>query len=77
MELRAFYDSEMKDASVLSEGTGKIWYEKLVGGLRYLSPEVLREKEGSVFGFDMDSFVIDVPVYLSWCVFIPAALDNT
>ncbi|RDW62033.1 putative D-amino acid oxidase [Coleophoma cylindrospora] len=66
LELRAFYDSVKEDAGVLSAATGKIWYEELVGGLRPLSPEVLAEKQGSVFGFDMDSFVIDVPIYLSW-----------
>jgi glycine/D-amino acid oxidase-like deaminating enzyme len=65
MELRIFYDSEMKDAGVLSQGTGKVWFEKLVGGLRMLGEEEVKRK-GAVFGWDMDSFVINVQVYLPW-----------
>lgn len=64
MELRAFYDRPLEEAGILSQGTGKVWYEGLVGGLRGIEEEEL--PEGSVFGFDMNSFVIEVPVYLSW-----------
>lgn len=63
MTLRALYDSEPDHAGVLSVGTGKIWYGKLVGGLKLLSGEELK---GSVFGYDIETWLIDVPVYLSW-----------
>jgi D-amino-acid oxidase len=63
MEIRALYDSSAEDAGVLSDGTGKIWYEKLVGGFREVKGEELK---GSVFGYDMVTFLIDVPIYLGW-----------
>lgn len=62
MELRALFDSEREDAGVLSEGTGKVWYENLAG-LREVTG---KELQGAVFGYDMNSFQINVPVYLSW-----------
>jgi glycine/D-amino acid oxidase-like deaminating enzyme len=65
MELRSLFDSRMEDAGVLSEGTGKVWFEKLVGGLRMVSEEELK-KTGAVFGWDWNSFVIDVQKYLPW-----------
>ncbi|KAL3417184.1 d-amino acid [Phlyctema vagabunda] len=64
MDLRAFYDHDMPDAGLLSHDTGRIWYEQLVGGLRFVPQAEV--PEGSVFGFDMGSFVVEVPVYLSW-----------
>lgn len=63
MECRTLYDAPPEDTDVLSEGTGKVWFDELVGGLRYLKGEDLR---GAVFGFDFNSFTIDVPVYLGW-----------
>ena len=65
MELRALFDSKIEDAGVLSQSTGKVWYEKLVGGLRPVSEEVLK-KHGVVFGWDWNSFVINVQTYLPW-----------
>jgi D-amino-acid oxidase len=64
MGIRAFYDSKIEDAGILSEGTGKIWFDGLVGGLKFLEKE--RLAEGSVFGFECDTFVINVQVYLPW-----------
>jgi D-amino-acid oxidase len=64
MGIRAFYDSKIEDAGILSEGTGKIWFDGLVGGLKFLEGE--RLAEGSVFGFKCDTFVINVQVYLPW-----------
>ena len=66
MEIRSLFDSAIEDAGVFSEGTGKIWYEELVGGLRKVKEE---ELQGAVFGYDMDSFQIEVPVYLGWSVY--------
>jgi D-amino-acid oxidase len=63
--IRAWFDRDMEDAGVLSvegEGKGKIWYESLTG-LRFLEEE---KPEGSVFGFECGSFVVDVQKYLPW-----------
>jgi D-amino-acid oxidase len=70
MELRSLYDRDIKDAGVLSEGTGKVWFEELVGGLRMLGEEELKST-GAVFGWDWDSFVINVQTYLPWYVVWP------
>lgn len=66
MDVRAIFENEAKDAGVLSDGTGKIWYEQLVGGLRYLKDENV--PKGASFAFDVQSFVIDVSKYLPWYV---------
>lgn len=69
LHIRAWFDREIGEAGVLSEegeGKGKVWYEGLTG-LRFLGDEYGVEKpEGSVFGFECGSFVVDVPVYLPW-----------
>jgi len=65
LQIKAWFDREIEDAGVLSDsgdGKGKIWYEGLTG-LRFVE-EV--KPEGSVFGFECGSFVVDVQVYLSW-----------
>jgi D-amino-acid oxidase len=67
MPIVSIYDASLEDAGVLSEGTGKVWYEKLVGGLRDLEEGVL-EKHGALTGFEFDSWVIDTSVYLGWYV---------
>ena len=66
MPARALYDASLEDAGLLSEGTGKVWYENLVGGLRQLEGE---ELQGALTGFDFDSWMIDTGVYLSWSVY--------
>jgi D-amino-acid oxidase len=63
MDLRFFFENKVKDAGVLSEGTGKIWYEELVG-LEYIEKGGL--PEGVEFGYDMSTWLIDVQVYLRW-----------
>jgi len=64
LELRKFFDLPIEQAGVYSEGTKTIWYEELVGGLR---PVPIGELfEGVCFGFDYDSYVIDVAMYLPW-----------
>jgi len=76
MGIKAFFDNRIEEAGVLSRGTGKVWYENLVGGLRWMGEEELeevrrrdtRKGEGPVFGFECASFVVDVQVYLPWYV---------
>lgn len=64
MDIRAFYDSPIEKAGVLSQGTGKIWYEKLVGGLRLVPKS--QTPDGAFFGYEMSTFLINVQVYLPW-----------
>ena len=64
MDIRAIFDSPMEDAGVLSQGTGKIWYEKLVGGLYEVPKHEL--PQGSNFGYDLSTFMINVQSYLPW-----------
>ncbi|OBT51886.1 hypothetical protein VE04_07910 [Pseudogymnoascus sp. 24MN13] len=61
MPIRAMFDKEREEAGVLSPD-GKIWYEELVGGLR----EVKELPEGVKFGYELDTFVVDVTTYLPW-----------
>lgn len=65
MPVRSIYDSSLEDAGVLSEGTGKVWYENLVGGLRHLKGD---ELQGAQTGFEFDTWMIDTGVYLGWFV---------
>ncbi|KAK2000684.1 FAD dependent oxidoreductase [Colletotrichum falcatum] len=63
--LRMIFDQKIEDAGILSQGTGKLWYEDLVGGVTPLSKDELPER--AVFGLDMPSaFVINVQIYLQW-----------
>jgi len=64
MDIRAIFDSEKEDAGILSQGTGKVWYEKLVGGLRPIPDAEL--PAGAKFGFELSTFVINVQSYLPW-----------
>lgn len=66
LPIKAFYDSKLEDAGVVSVGTGKIWYAELAG-LKMLSEEEVKVyAEGAIFGYECQSFVIDVQVYLPW-----------
>jgi hypothetical protein len=64
MNLRTYYDNVVDEVDVLSEGTGKIWYDELVGGIKYLPKDKL--PEGAVFGFDAQTFILDSQKYLPW-----------
>lgn len=65
MGMRAIFDNERQEAGVLSQGTGKVWYEDLVGGLEDLRKEDL--PEGGIWGMDVRStFRINTQVYLQW-----------
>lgn len=63
MEVRALMDSTIEEAGVLSNGTGKIWYEELVGGLRWLEGEELK---GAGVGYDFTTWQLDTGIYLGW-----------
>jgi len=64
MPIRAVFDNAWEEAGVLSEGTGRVWYGGLVGGLRVVEGGEL--PEGARCGFECDSFVVDVTRYLPW-----------
>lgn len=68
MPIRAIFDSTPEKAAVLSKDTGKIWYDKMVGGIRPVTKEN-GLPEGAGFGFEIDTFVLDTGAYLPWCVF--------
>lgn len=59
------FDSPIEETGILSDGTNKIWYDKLVGGLRFLSKEELPHDAN--FGLEFpQSFRINTAVYLTW-----------
>ncbi|KAI8158650.1 hypothetical protein K4K49_004766 [Colletotrichum sp. SAR 10_70] len=63
--LRMIFDQKIEDAEILSEGTGKLWYDDLVGGAVSLNENEL--PKGAVFGLDLPStFVINSQIYLQW-----------
>lgn len=64
MKLQCTFDQPIEECALTSAHTGKIWYDELVGGLRYTDRKDL--PPGSCFGFEFDSFVIDVQRYLPW-----------
>ncbi|KAF2637352.1 nucleotide-binding domain-containing protein [Massarina eburnea CBS 473.64] len=65
MGMRAFFDSKIEETGLLSQGTGKVWFDKLVGGLTKVDEREL--PEGAAFGLDFKStFRIHTQVYLNW-----------
>ncbi|KAM5357964.1 hypothetical protein ACJZ2D_015732 [Fusarium nematophilum] len=64
MDLRSIYDEDIDKVNILSQGTGKIWYDELVGGVRYLDPGDL--PVGGKFGFDISTFIVNMQKYLFW-----------
>ncbi|KAM0326955.1 hypothetical protein ACHAQA_006076 [Verticillium albo-atrum] len=63
--LRMIFDQEIEDAQILSQGTGKLWYDELVGGVVPLPAEELPAK--AAFGLDAPStFVLNTQIYLQW-----------
>lgn len=65
MPLRTIFDGEIEECGILSEGTGKVWYEELVGGMRVLEKEEI--PKDAVFGLEFEStFRINTQVYLNW-----------
>lgn len=65
MPMRGIYDSAIEDADILTEETGKLWYEDLMQGVRTLGKEEL--PAGAVFGLDFgNTFRVNTQVYLQW-----------
>jgi D-amino-acid oxidase len=64
MPIKFHYEKPIDQVGILTEATGKLWFEELVGGLRAIPDADL--PNGTVFGFEMDSFVLDVQRYLPW-----------
>jgi len=59
------FDTPIEEAGILSTGTGKVWYDQLVGGLRQLSKDEL--PDDATFGIEFPtSFRINTAVYLQW-----------
>jgi D-amino-acid oxidase len=64
-QMWAVLDAPIEQTNLLTPQTGKIWYDELVGGLRYLDEKEL--PEGAVFGLEFPStFRINTQVYLQW-----------
>jgi hypothetical protein len=66
MRIRFHYENPIDEVDILTPATGRLWFEELVGGLTKIEPQDL--PAGTVFGFEMASFVIDVQRYLPWYV---------
>ncbi|KAJ9419949.1 hypothetical protein FOXG_15614 [Fusarium oxysporum f. sp. lycopersici 4287] len=64
MDLRSIYEDDIENVDLLSQVTQKIWYDQLVGGIKWLPKEEL--PQGTNFGFEVSTFVIDVQKYLPW-----------
>jgi hypothetical protein len=73
MNIRFHYEKPIEEVGILTPATGKLWFEELVSGLEAIGKDEL--PEGTVFGFEMASFVINVQMYLPWWAFVsPAGL---
>jgi D-amino-acid oxidase len=69
----AIFDAPIEETGILTEATGKVWYDSLVGGLRELSEEDMAGRGGKKgeggFGVEFPStFRINTQVYLQWYV---------
>ncbi|KAH7080004.1 D-amino-acid oxidase-like protein [Paraphoma chrysanthemicola] len=65
MGMWSFFDSPIEETGILSDGTNKIWYDQLVGGLKDISNENL--PKDVEFGKEWPStFRINTAVYLTW-----------
>lgn len=64
-EMWAAFDAKLEETNLLTSQTGKVWYDRLVGGLRNLTKEEL--PKDAVFGLEFPStFRINTQVYLQW-----------
>ncbi|KAJ6039355.1 hypothetical protein N7444_008260 [Penicillium canescens] len=64
MDLKAIFDRPIEQAEVLSQVTGKIWYDKITGGIRPVPRDSL--PEGACFGLIMSTFSVNTQGYLAW-----------
>lgn len=61
------FDAAIEETGILTEATGKVWYDELVGGLQEIGKEEL--PKDAVFGYNFPStFRINTQVYLQWYV---------
>lgn len=63
MDIRCTYDSAIGTTNILSKDN-KLWYDALVGGVKYTPTEDL--PTGAVFGYEFPTFVVDMQRYLPW-----------
>jgi D-amino-acid oxidase len=68
MNIRWHYEDQIEKVGILTPATGKLWFEDLVGGLEKIEKQDL--PDGTAFGYEMASFVIDVQKYLPWYVYM-------
>jgi D-amino-acid oxidase len=67
MGMWAVFDTPIEEAGILTEETGKVWYDKLVGGLRKLGENEL--PKDAAFGIEIpQTFRINTQIYLQWYV---------
>ncbi|KAL1795272.1 hypothetical protein ACET3X_007088 [Alternaria dauci] len=65
MGMWGVFDTPIEETGLLTEATGKVWYDQLVGGLKKLEESEL--PKGATFGLDYPStFRINTQVYLQW-----------
>jgi hypothetical protein len=67
MRIRFFYERAIREVGILGDGDGTeggLWFGELVGGLERVEETEL--PAGTVFGFEMASFVVNVQMYLPW-----------
>jgi len=70
MGMWGVFDAPIEETGILTEETGKVWYDQLVGGLRTLGENEL--PKNAVFGFEFpQTYRINTQVYLQWCVELP------
>jgi hypothetical protein len=75
MGMWGVFDAPIEETGILTEETGKVWYDQLVGGLRKLGQGEL--PKGATFGFEYPSvFRINTQVYLQWYVASPHSTDH-
>ncbi|KAF2017740.1 hypothetical protein BU24DRAFT_367827 [Aaosphaeria arxii CBS 175.79] len=65
MGLRAVFDAPIEQTGIITEETGKVWYDELVGGLQHVKKEEL--PSGATFAVDFpQTFHINTQTYLGW-----------
>lgn len=69
MDPNVLFDRPMEQAEVLSQATGKIWYDALTGGICDISKDKL--PEDACFGMVISTFMVNTQGYLGWYVFPP------
>jgi D-amino-acid oxidase len=70
MGMWAIFDAPIEETGILTEETGKVWYDSLVGGLRELSKQEMQGRgKDAVFGVEFPTtYRINTQVYLQWYV---------